>query len=355
LVVSPIPFFPRWLKTKRWQTASELPEEEVVGNLTVHHPRYPLLPKISMPLHGLLMFLGSLRCVAALNRLRKIDCIDAHFVYPDGFAAMLLGKYLGVPVTVSARGTDINLFPSFRLIRPMIRWTLRRANGIIAVSGALRDAMAVLGLSKDKIHLIPNAVDTARFRPIPAGEARQQLHLPEGGPLLVSVGSLIEAKGHQVTIRAVALAGAHFPSLRLYIIGEGPYRTELEKLIKSLGLQERVHLLGKRLNEELPFWFSAAALSCLASSREGWPNVVTESLACGTPVVATRVGGIPEILNSPEMGTLVEQTSEDVAAGIVKSLSKKWDRQAISREASARTWETVAEEVEEVLLATLKP
>jgi teichuronic acid biosynthesis glycosyltransferase TuaC len=355
LVVSPVPYFPRWLKIKRWRTASELPEQEVVGNLTVHHPRYPLLPKISMPLHGLSMFLGSLRRVAALNRLRKIDCIDAHFVYPDGFAAMLLGKCLDVPVTVSARGTDINLFPSFRLIRPMIRWTLRRANGIIAVSSALRDAMAALGLSKDKIHVIPNGVDTAQFRPIPATEARLLLHLPEGGPLLVSVGSLIEAKGHQLTIRAVALAGEQFPSLRLYIIGEGPYRAELEKLIKSLGLQARVQLVGKRPNEELPFWFSAAALSCLASSREGWPNVVTESLACGTPVIATRVGGIPEILNSPEMGTLVEQTSEDVAAGIVKSLGKEWDRQAISREASGRTWETVAEEVEQVLLATLKP
>jgi teichuronic acid biosynthesis glycosyltransferase TuaC len=354
LVVSPVPYFPRWLKTKKWQTASELPEQEVVGNLTVHHPRYPLLPKISMPLHGLSMFLGSLRCVAALNRQTKIDCIDAHFVYPDGFAAILLGKYLDVPVTVSARGTDINLFPSFRLIRPMIRWTLRHADGVIAVSAALRDAMACLGLSKEKIHLIPNAVDTARFRPIPTGEARQRLNLPEGCPLLVSVGSLIEAKGHQLTIRAMALIGNQYPSLRLYIIGEGPYRTELERLIKSLGLQGRVQLLGKRPNEELPFWFCAASLSCLASSREGWPNVVTESLACGTPVVATRIGGIPEILRSPELGTLVEQTSEDIALGIVKSLDKEWDRQAISREASARTWETVAEEVEEVLSNTIK-
>jgi teichuronic acid biosynthesis glycosyltransferase TuaC len=353
-VVSPVPYFPRWLKTKRWRTAGQLPEQEVVGGLTVHHPRYLLLPKISMPLHGLSMFLGSLRRVAELNRQANIDCIDAHFVYPDGFAAVLLGKYLGVPVTVSARGTDINLFPSFPLIRPMIRWTLRHADGVIAVSAALRDVMADLGLPKDKIHLISNAVDTARFRPIPAGEARQRLSLPEGGPLLVSVGSLIEAKGHQLTIRAVALIGKQFPSLRLYIIGEGPYRSELERLIKSLGLQERVQLLGKRPNEELPFWFGAASLSCLASSREGWPNVVTESLACGTPVVATRVGGIPEILHSPDLGTLVEQTSEDVAAGIVRSLGKEWDRQAISREASARTWETVAEEVEEVLCNTIK-
>lgn len=308
-----------------------------------------------MPLHGLSMFLGSLRCVAALNHDAKIDCIDAHFVYPDGLAAVLLGKYLNVPVTVSARGTDINLFPSFRLIRPMIRWTLRHADGLIAVSAALRDAMVALGLLRDKIHLIPNAVDAAQFRPIPTLEARRRLNLPEVGPLVISVGSLIPAKGHQLTIRAVTSVCNQFPSLRLYIIGEGSYRVELEKLIKTLRLHERVHLLGKLPNEELPFWFSAASLSCLASSREGWPNVVTESLACGTPVVATRVGGIPEILNSPELGTLVEQTSEAVAAGIAQSLSREWDREAISRAASARAWETVAEEVEGVLFASLKP
>lgn len=319
--------------------------------MQVHHPRYPLLPKISMPFHGLSMFLGSLRRAAALHRQGKLDWIDAHFVYPDGFAAVLLGKYLDVPVTVSARGTDINLFPSFRLIRPMIRWTLHRADRVIAVSAALREAIADLGLSKKKIHLIPNAVDTARFRPISQVEARRGLHLPEGSPILVSVGSLIAPKGHQLTIRAVAAICNQFPALQLYILGEGSYRGELEKLVGSLSLRERVHLLGKRPNDELPFWFSAASLSCLASSREGWPNVVTESLACGTPVVATRVGGIPEILHSPELGTLVDQSSDALAAGILQSLGRKWDRQAISREASARTWETVAEEVEALLLA----
>ena len=354
VAVSPLPYFPRWLNARRWRAAGQLPDQEIVGGLQVHHPRYPLVPKISMPLHAIFMFLGSLRCVAAVNREAKIDCIDAHFVYPDGLAAVLLGRYFDVPVVVSARGTDINLFPSFRLIKPMIRWTLKHADGVIAVSAALREAMVGLGCSKDMIHLIPNAVDTERFRLIPVREAKQRLNVPEDGPLLVSVGSLIPSKGHQLTIRAVEQIRDQFPSLRLYIIGEGPYRAELERLIKSLNLQDRVYVLGKRPNEELPFWFAAASLSCLASSREGWPNAVTESLACGTPVVATRVGGIPEIVNKPELGTLVEQTSESIAAGIMQVLRSNWDRGAISREASARTWETVAMEVEEVLSASLK-
>ena len=140
------------------------------------------------------------------------------------------------------------------------------------------------------------------------------------------------------------------PGLQLYILGEGPYREELEKLIQGLGIGSQVHLVGKRPNNELRLWFSAAAISCLASSREGWPNVITESLACGTPVVATQVGGIPEILNSSELGVFVDKTPRSIAAGLELALHKNWDRDAISKKALARTWETVAAELEQLLL-----
>ena len=351
IVVSPVPYFPRWLKTKRWRKASQIPAAETTGELVVYHPRYPLLPKISMPLHALLMFLGSWRRCAKLNREARIDCIDAHFVYPDGMAAVLLGKVLGVPVTVSARGTDINLFSSFLLIRPMIRWTLKQSAAAIAVSAALKEKMKELDIDLGKIHVIPNGVDAASFQAIPREDARRKLGLAQDGPVLVSVGSLIPEKGHQLLIQALGhVVGIH-PGLRLYILGEGPFRAKLENLAAELGLNERVQLLGKRRHEELPLWFSAADASCLLSSREGWPNVVSESLACGTPVVGTRVGGIPEILHSPELGVLVEQTSESVAAGIERVLAKPWNREEISRQTRARTWEIVAAEVEDVLRA----
>ena len=327
----------------------------MIGGLTVYHPRYFLLPKVAMTIHAFSMFLGSLRCVRALHREKKIDCIDAHFVYPDGLAAVLLGRHLKVPVTVSARGTDINIYPSYRLIGLMIRWTLVHANSVIAVSASLRDAMVALGCPQEKIRLIPNAVDVERFRPIPSEEARRRLSLPEGEIVVVSVGSLIPSKGHQHLIRAIASIQERYTRIRFYLIGEGFYRGELEKLIGSFGLEERIRLLGKIPNEDLAFWYSAAAVSCLASSREGWPNVVTESLACGTPVVATRVGGIPEILNSPELGILVDQTAEALAEGILQALGKNWNREAISRHASSRTWKIVAEEVEKVFSAQRMP
>lgn len=349
VVVSPVPYFPQWLKTKRWQMAAGLPSEETFGDLRVYHPRYFLLPKIFMPFHALSMFIGCLPRTLALNKEKRIDCIDAHFVYPDGMAAILLGKILNVPVTISARGTDINLYPSYLSIRPMIKWTLKRANGVIAVSGALKEAMIALGIPRDKAEVIPNGIDATRFSPVSGPEARKKLGLADGVPLLVSVGALISSKGHELLVQAVEQILPRHPELQVYIIGEGPFRGPLEKLVKELHLGDHVHLPGKKPNEELPLWFSAADLSCLASLREGWPNVVTESLACGTPVLATRVGGIPEILHSPDLGILVEYTTESIVEGIEHGLSIKWDRVSISRRNRARTWAIVAAEVERVL------
>jgi glycosyltransferase involved in cell wall biosynthesis len=349
VVVSPRPYFPRWLKTRRWRPAGETLSEERIGNLVVEHPRYLLLPKISMLFHALLMFLGSIRRVRRIHGDKTIDCIDAHFVYPDGLAAVLLGKTLGVPVTVSARGTDINLYPTFRLIRPMIRWTLLQANAVIAVSGALRDAMVKLKVPAGKVRVIPNGVDAELFHPIDPHEAKMKLNLPVEGRFLISVGALIRPKGHATLIRAFARVASRHPDLQLYILGEGLFRPELESLVRALKLEDRVRLPGKRPNSELPLWFNAAEVSLLTSEREGWPNVVTESLACGTPVVATRVGGVPEILHSQQLGIVVDRTVDSVAEGLERALSKTWDKQAISEQTRARTWRTVAEEVHSVL------
>src|SRR5208283_1007922 len=157
-VIAPVPFFPSWIPSKRWGIFGQIPRKERLGNLDVYHPQYPLLPRVLMPFHGLLMFLGSFLLARRLHRQFHFDCIDAHFVYPDGLAAVLLGKLLGVPVVVSVRGTDINVFPSFSMIRPMLLWTLRKAGGIVAVSGALKGALIDLGLPPEAVCVIPNGV-----------------------------------------------------------------------------------------------------------------------------------------------------------------------------------------------------
>lgn len=354
-VIAPLPYFPRSLKFKRWQKLVQVPNREEIGGLTVYHPRYFLLPKISMVWQGVSIFLRCLPQVRAIHRRWKIDCLDAHYVYPDGFAAILLGKYLRIPVIVSARGSDINLLSKFQLIRRMIRWTLEHSASVIAVSKALKDAMIGLGANGDRIHVVPNGIDAIRFQPMKSSEARRNLNLPSDGAILVSVGSLIPSKGHELVLRALALLKNKEVRPQLYILGEGRHRDSLEELAKQLGLQETVHFAGKRPNEELPSWFSAATVSCLASSREGWPNVVTESLACGTPVVATRVGGVPEILPSEELGIIVDQTIDSVAGGLERALRKNWNRSAISSHTRKRTWHEVAIEVERIIQAQVGP
>lgn len=349
-VIAPVPYTPSWLPSKRLRSLAAVPERESIEQLTVYHPRYLLVPKVSMPLHGWLMFLGTLGLARRLHREVKFDCIDAHYVYPDGFAAVLLGKVLHLPVIVSARGTDINLFPRFRTIRPMIRWTLREAAGIVAVSGQLERTMINLGASPDKIRVIGNGVDTRRFHPVDRGEARQRLGLPANAEVIVSVGALVPYKGFQSLIRAIAELAPRHPNLRLRIIGEGAFRSALERLIREYGVQERVALVGNRPNEELKYWFSAADFSCLLSSREGQPNVVLESLACGTPVIATRVGGIPEVLASDELGFLVDNDSKKIISAMELAFQGSWDRALIAERAARRTWENVASEMEDFLI-----
>jgi teichuronic acid biosynthesis glycosyltransferase TuaC len=344
-VLAPVPYFPGWLPAATWGKWSRVPKREQIAGLEVYHPRYPFIPKMSV-LHGLSMYAASLSLASRLHRQTKFDCIDAHYVYPDGFAAVLLGKRLGIPVVVSARGTDINLFPSFRSIRPMIRWTLKQAAGTIGVCEALRTAMVDLGARDERSVAIGNGIDLERFSLVAKQDARRKLGIAADCRIIISVGVLIPRKGYPFLISAFAAIAQNFPKARLYIVGEGPSRAELEELIREQKLEDRIFLVGSKPNDELKYWYSAADVSCLASSREGWANVLLESMACGTPVVATRVWGAPEVIVSPELGVLVEQSKASIAQGLQEALQKEWNHNTLIGYAASRTWDVVAQEVE---------
>ncbi len=354
-VIAPVPWVPKWFKSARWNRFAGVPAAEPVGQVQVHHPRYPLVPKISMPMHGLLMYLGARQVTRRLHQLNPFDCIDAHYVYPDGFAAVLLGRLLGIPVVVWGLGTDINLFSSFRTIRPLIRWTLRHASGIVAVAAPLKRRMVDLGVPEGKIQVIGNGVDAELFHMTDRKQARRALGIPEDARVLVSVAALRQAKGQQHVIAALAKIARRRPDVRLYLVGEGDNRKALEGLVRELSLGKLVFLAGNKTNQEIPLWFNAADASILASSREGWPNVILESLACGTPVVATPVGQIPEILASGDLGTIADQDCDSLAAAIEATLGRTWDRESLSRFAHARPWSTVAKEIELFLSAVIDP
>ena len=353
-VVAPIPYCPPWrFLGKRYQQ-SQIKKYEVMDGIEVYHPRFPLIPKVSMPVHGLSLFLSSLNLVKRIHQDFPFDIIDGHYIYPDGFAAVLLGKALKKPVVLSARGSDIHQFTGFRSIKPMIRYALHRASHVISVCKALKNQMLTLGISADKISVIPNGVDTERFHPVDRREARKRLTLANDKKIILSVGSLIPLKGFHVILDALPKLLQNDPIIHFYIIGKGPFRSSLQQQIKALNLRRHVTLVGARPNSELVPWYSAADVFCLASSREGWANVIMESLACGTPVVATNVWGAPEVLTSSDIGILADRTPSAISTALGQALNRKWDRSQIRRHVEKRTWEKVAKEVREVYVQCLQ-
>jgi glycosyltransferase involved in cell wall biosynthesis len=263
-------------------------------------------------------------------------------------------------VVLSARGTDINLFTTYPLIRRWIVYALKNCDHIIAVSNALKNVMVEIGIDSGKIEVIPNGVDAGRFRPIPKSEARNMLGIPQQATMLLSVGSLRPLKGFQYLLPAFKKLRVSRGELdlRLYIVGHGEYRKTLKQQVARLELQPYVKLTGRIPHQQLYKWYNAADIFCLASSREGWPNVVMESLACGLPVVATRVGGIPEILHSENLGLLLDATEgpqleDQLLESIQMALSRNWNREELVNYVRGHTWEAVAQKVEGVLRQTL--
>ena len=341
-VVAPVPYCPPFSLGGR-QRFSRVVPHEVIEGLPVSHPRFFMTPKIGMTLYGLMMFLSVLPAMRRIRREFAFDLIDAHYVYPDGLAAVLLGRYFRCPVVVSARGSDINLFATLPLIRPLLRFTLRRADRVVAVSGALKEAIAALGIPAERISVIPNGVDAQKFRPVPQADARQALGLPADRPVVLSVGGMNPVKGFDLLLRAFRLTlDGQIRRPYLVIVGDGAERTALEAQASALDLRGDVRFAGSVPHLELYQWYSAADVFCLASRREGWPNVVLEALACGVPVVSTEVGGVPEIVTSETLGLLVTRDERALAAGIVRALGTTWQGRAIVEHARARSWEGVA-------------
>jgi teichuronic acid biosynthesis glycosyltransferase TuaC len=353
-VIAPIPYFPSIKLSWRWKHSQVL-RQEVREGLEVFHPRYFMTPKVGMSFYGLKMFLSVFTAVKKIQKDFDFDVIDAHYVYPDGFAAVLLGKYLKKPVVISARGSDINLFAEFPLIRRFLQYTLRKAQGVIAVSHSLKEAALRLGIPEEKVTVIPNGVDIDKFYPVPKEQARTDLGLPLNKKIVLSVGHLTVNKGFDLVIKTLKILSneSHENNLWLVIVGEGSARKELERLISSLQLGERVRLVGAVPHQELYLWYSAADLFCLASEKEGWPNVLLESLACGTPVLATPAGGIPEILCSEEIGLLVKRNEQDIAQGISIALGKQWQPKKLVQYARDHTWDQVVLSVFQVFKSIL--
>ena len=335
-VVAPVAWFP--FKHPRFGTYARnarVPHSEVRHGIDVQHPRYALLPKVGMELAPFMMAQSVKPAIGRIiDEGYDFDAIDAHYFYPDGVAAVMLGKYFNKPVVITARGTDINLIPQYRLARKMILWAANNASGIITVCKALKDEMVQLGVPAGAITPLRNGVDLQRFQPIDRASARATLGLTHF--TLLSVGVLDPRKGHDVAIKALTL----LPGVNLLIAGIGPERRRLEELAAQLGVAARVTLLGAVAQSELKTYYNAADAMLLASSREGWANVLLESMACGTPVVASNVWGTPEVVNSPDAGVLMQQrTPQGLADAVTRLRAHYPDHAATRRYAEGFSWD----------------
>lgn len=345
-VVSPVPWFPfRHPRFGRYADFARIPDADTVSGFQVAYPRYPAIPKLGMSLAPLLMERGSRASVS--RSIAGIELVDAHFLYPDGVAAVILGRRLNVPVVLTARGSDINQFSEFAIPRRWLVWAMCSAAHVFTVSSALRQRVLELGVPEGQVTVSRNGIDLERFQLQDKLAARRRLGWPEDARIMISVGNLLELKGHHVLIDAMR----SLADTKLMIVGEGPERTNLEAQIAAHDLGDRISLLGLLEQAQLPDIYAAADICLLASSREGLPNVILESIACGTPVVATAVGGVPEVINAAAAGRLVAERSARAFVDAIQALSAaKPERTATRRHAERFAWsESIGPQIDMML------
>jgi len=339
-VVAPVPWFPfRHQRFGAYATFARVPRYEERHGIRILHPRYPVIPKLGMSIAPWLMYRALLPVLRNMQgNGMDFDLVDAHYFYPDGVAAARLGAALGKPVVITARGSDVNVIARYRLPARQIRWAAKRAAAVVTVSDALKNKVEALGVSPHKVVTLRNGVDLERFQPLNRGAIRAKLDL--AGPVWLAVGNLVELKGVHITLAALAkTAGA-----TLLIAGEGPEKARLRDLVNRLGVGARVRFLGDVAHTQLCDYYNAADVMVLASSREGMPNVVLESLACGTPVVAAPFDGVAELLNAPEAGEVAAQRSGDAIASAWLRLRDRAPARAATRAFAERLgWQPVVE------------
>jgi teichuronic acid biosynthesis glycosyltransferase TuaC len=333
-----------------------IPRERTEGHLQVLHPRW-LYPPYGGWANAFFLFARLLPALVRLRTRRSFDVIDAHFAHPEGIAAVLLGRILGLSVLVTIRGSELR-YHRQRSKRFWMSWALRRADRVIAVSDGLRDLAIALGVDPRRVKTVPNGINADVFfrRDRLACRARHGIAADER--IILSAGDLAELKGHHRVIAAVKRLSECGVRARLLIAGgvgrSGRYAEALWQQVSADGVRDRVTFLGEVTQEALAELMSAADVFCLASSTEGWPNVVNEALACGTPVVATDVGAVRQMIDSARFGFVVPvHDPEALAEALRAALTIGWDGDAISARGHSRSWNQVAEDVLEQMRAVL--
>lgn len=347
-VISPVPYAPPFDLKPEWREQRTIPAFDSIDGINVEHPRFVVLPKLGW-FSGFGYFLGILRTLRQHIKSGRRIVVHAHCAYPDAVGVALAAKLLRFPYVVTAHGSDINVYAEQRTLRFQIRWALRHAAGVIAVSGALEAKIVHLtGAAKTEIACIPCAAfDPRVFYPRSRPDARAALEVDPHARLVVFVGLLVPIKGVEFLIDAWAelrLRGKLGETDRLVILGDGPCRDRLERQMTKAGLADSIRFAGTVNQINVARWIAAANLLCLPSINEGTPNVIVEALASGVPVVASRVGGIPDLIRDGENGLLIAPTNSlALADALERALGREWDARAVADSVSNLTWQAIAD------------
>jgi glycosyltransferase involved in cell wall biosynthesis len=353
-VLASIPWFPAASWFGRWSATGRLagvPATEVIDGLTVRHPRFAYLPKFG---HGMAGPLYAASLAPVVMRYRgRVDVLLGSWAYPDGYAAVLLAELLGVPAVIKVHGSDLNVLSTLAGPRRRLEWALARAARVVTVSRPLAAKAAELGAPVDRIDVVPNGIDRGVFHPRDRAEARRALGLAADGPIVLFVGHVTEKKGALDLVRAFGAAGSALRGTRLVLVGDGSGLDACSKLCAELGVDAA--LVGAESHERIPTWLAACDVLALPSWNEGTPNVVLEALACGRRVVATSVGGIPDVVTSPELGTLVAPRDiEALARALSAAVATPYSAETIAKALPTPSWQGSARLLHGSLLAALE-
>ncbi|RIV93480.1 glycosyltransferase family 4 protein [Aurantiacibacter xanthus] len=330
----------------RYRALAQAAKSGHEGGVEVFRPRFTLIPSVGGPFNPAMIVRAALPIARRLHARAPFDLVDAQFFYPDGPAAARIAEDLGLPLSIKARGADISHWGKKAYANRKMRAAAEQASGLLAVCDMLANDMADIGLPRDKITVHYTGLDRSLFRPLNRAESRTYLAshfgitLDPGARLVASIGALIPRKGQHFVIRALA----QLPDTHLALVGIGPDRAALAELAQELGLTERVHFLGSLGHGDLPRVLSAADATALPSASEGLANAWVESLACGTPLVITDVGGAREILSADvsPAGRIVARDADAIAQALGQLFAEATPPAVVSQSAARFSWEANA-------------
>ncbi|RJX33638.1 MAG: glycosyltransferase family 4 protein [Desulfarculus sp.] len=364
----PNPLFPHWATFNRQQMdamasfcrlglVAPVPWTELMGagswRLTsqdkpypVHWPVFWYLPRFRRHWHARCLLWSAWPQLRRLAQDLRPQVLLATWLFPSGWAGMMAARRLGLPFVLKVHGSDVMVFKDDPRRRPYLQQALTAAQAVVAVSRSLAEEVVSLGAEPQRVHLIGNGLNQGLFTPGDRELARRRLGLDLGERLLLFVGRLVPVKGLETALRAMV----RLPRTRLVVVGQGPQEASLKALARDMGLYERVIWAGPQPHQEVPSYMAAADAVVLPSLSEGDPNSVLEALGCGRPVVAARVGGVPEVVHEDQQGSLFEAgDAAGLAQAAQKVLGREWDPGALSASVAGRSWQASAAALLDVL------